>query len=635
MLDKAGSPTAVMAVLSRPSKRAVTGALVAIATLLLGNAILQANLGQTDDNIQACVNPAGHVRLLGQQFEGKYATECKKNEILFVWNVRGPDGPQGPLGPVGPGGPQGPAGADGVEGAQGLQGWEGAAGADGVEGAQGQQGWEGAAGADGADGPQGPHGLAGADGAEGPQGPQGLPGADGAQGPQGSQGLPGADGAQGPQGSQGLPGADGAQGPQGSQGLPGADGAQGPQGSQGLPGADGDQGTEGPQGLPGADGDQGPQGPQGLPGTDGAQGIQGPQGLPGGDGAQGPQGPQGLPGADGAQGPQGPQGLTGEDGPQGPAGADGDQGLQGAQGLPGTDGPQGPAGADGAQGPQGPQGPEGPTADLTTVESRLTTLESTVADLQARVDVLESGGSGLSFQEILDILDPQQGVILPLMTNGQMDVQTFRTVGAQELLFTYSKRLDAFTTAPTTIAGVPIVDFNGVDEGADTTDADFWTSPSGFSIGLWVNFDRTELTTLMAKWVTNRREFQLDIDGGGKLAVLLYDDNANALIGRIDGSPQTGSWMFLVATYGGGVTAASAKIYTDGVRTDTAGTASGGGFTNIRNGSAQVELANHLGARSLDGRIAGGPIGPFFTHKVLTDLEVQSLYAIGAAVLGQ
>lgn len=59
------------------------------------------------DTIYACVNPAGHVRLVAP------GSSCRHEEQRVVWNVQGPQGPEGP---------QGPAGADGKDGAEGPAG---------------------------------------------------------------------------------------------------------------------------------------------------------------------------------------------------------------------------------------------------------------------------------------------------------------------------------------------------------------------------------------------------------------------------------------------------------------------------------------------------------------------------------
>lgn len=48
------------------------------------------------DQISACVNPAGQMRLVAS------GASCRPQEELVTWNVQGPEGPEGPQGPQGP-----------------------------------------------------------------------------------------------------------------------------------------------------------------------------------------------------------------------------------------------------------------------------------------------------------------------------------------------------------------------------------------------------------------------------------------------------------------------------------------------------------------------------------------------------
>jgi hypothetical protein len=65
-------------------------------------------LASASDEIRACVNPAGKVRLVAP------GSVCHQQEQLVVWNLQGPQGPQGEQGAEGPQGPEGPRGADGA-----------------------------------------------------------------------------------------------------------------------------------------------------------------------------------------------------------------------------------------------------------------------------------------------------------------------------------------------------------------------------------------------------------------------------------------------------------------------------------------------------------------------------------------
>lgn len=106
----------------------------------------------------------------------------------------------------------------------------------------------------------------------------------------------------------------------------------------------------------------------------------------------GPKGDKGDPGVAGPQGPQGPkgdQGDAGAPGAIGPKGDKGDPGPAGEAGAVGPAGPQGEKGDKGDPGPAGPQGPAGVTSEeIITMQTKITTLESTVSDLQAQVQTL-------------------------------------------------------------------------------------------------------------------------------------------------------------------------------------------------------------------------------------------------------
>lgn len=61
-----------------------------VLLLLFGSRALAA------EQISACVNPAGQMRLVAD------GVSCRPQEELVTWNVQGPEGPEGPQGPQGP-----------------------------------------------------------------------------------------------------------------------------------------------------------------------------------------------------------------------------------------------------------------------------------------------------------------------------------------------------------------------------------------------------------------------------------------------------------------------------------------------------------------------------------------------------
>ncbi|MDX1555654.1 MAG: hypothetical protein R3212_06485 [Xanthomonadales bacterium] len=75
--------------------------------------------GGDPDLVHACVNPAGHMRLVAPN-EG-----CRDEERAVDWGIQGPPGPPGQ------------DGQDGTDGQDGLDGQDGQDGSDGLDGVSG------------------------------------------------------------------------------------------------------------------------------------------------------------------------------------------------------------------------------------------------------------------------------------------------------------------------------------------------------------------------------------------------------------------------------------------------------------------------------------------------------------------
>lgn len=262
----------------------------------------------------------------------------------------------------------------------------------------------------------------------------------------GLPGLPGPQGPQGIQGEKGPKGDKGDQGPRGIQGPTGAQGIQGPKGDTGKTGPRGPQGIQGPQGKPFAikkiyssinemnsdynnkdvaigefvlinnnninDEDNSKLFVKTdtkfkfLTDLSGAQGIQGPKGDTGPQGLQGLQGLKGDKGEKGEKGDIGPQGIQGEVGEQGPQGPQGIQGIQGLKGDTGEQGPRGPKGEDAILPKLATVATTGKYSDLldapiipdkyddSPLLEKISILETTVASLLKRIEILENGNGG-------------------------------------------------------------------------------------------------------------------------------------------------------------------------------------------------------------------------------------------------
>ena len=246
------------------------------------------------------------------------------------------------------------------------------------------------------------------------------------------------------------------------------------------------------------------------------------------------------------------------------------------------------------------------------------------------------------YQIILDILGPT-GVILPLVadTGTNSFGSSFTTVGAQSIDFTWSEPASAFDTPPSLVGNAPVVTFNGVDEEADTPDADYWSvddsGDAGFSVGAWVYFkSATHFWILTKRLGSNDGEWEFAVISTGLVRLRLLDQSFPVSVQRIsDAAVSENVWIHVVATYdgtGGGAAMNGAVLYVDGVA--VASTASNNGnYAAMDNQDDPVTLGFRADASPsyANGKMAGGPIGPFFTHKELSAVDIAGLYKLGKA----
>ena len=268
-------------------------------------------------------------------------------------------------------------------------------------------------------------------------------------------------------------------------------------------------------------------------------------------------------------------------------------------------------------------------------------------------EAIEEAVRASLYEAVLDILGAT-GTILPIgdPKHGLLTASTFTTVGGEQVTFTWSEPPNDFDTKPGYKALVPVVNFNGSDEEADTPDAAYWTRDDGasqaFSIGIWVRLDALGGITLakfnqdaaIFEWTqtveTGRPRFRVSDDSAGVIPERQVDAGA---------ALSTDTWYFVVTVYDaadGAWTGATAMDfvthYVDGaVRASTA--TNNASYVAMEDGTSEVTLAHRQdgvgGAESLfNGKIAGGPMGPFFVQKALTADEVLRLYEIGRRALG-
>ena len=263
----------------------------------------------------------------------------------------------------------------------------------------------------------------------------------------------------------------------------------------------------------------------------------------------------------------------------------------------------------------------------------------------------QRGRSGLWLREqaalyevVLNILG-STGTIIPVgdPKHGLLSATTFKTAGEEQVVFTPSEKLEDWDTKVGSKNGVPIVTFNGTDEEADSPDAAYWSRVSAvFSVGMWVNMKDATNNDLLAKYNSNgqdNREWRFLLEGADKLQLLLFDESvaADPTIGTLADTALTqDTWVFVGATYDGSANATGINLYQDGALVASTD-------SDDANFVAMEDLAGamHLGfvtggsggTNYLDGKVAGGPLGPFYTQKQLSADEVLRLYEVGRRAL--
>jgi hypothetical protein len=248
------------------------------------------------------------------------------------------------------------------------------------------------------------------------------------------------------------------------------------------------------------------------------------------------------------------------------------------------------------------------------------------------------------YQEYLNILDPTKGVIIPLgdrkyESAGQTSVNT---IGAISATFTYSTALPSFTRVYDFLGPyqIPIIHFDGITESADSPDADYWSRVSGaFSIGAWINGNNfVSVDGILTKHDSSSNGEWYLATSGGDAILFLRDQSVPASASRRSTTNlSTGTWYSVIATFDG-ATGASAgntiNIYLNGAVNQAAGITDGT-YVDMENKTNIVSIGKFSNS-SLphDGLMTGGPLGPFFTQKELSPIEVNILYESGRALLG-
>jgi len=235
---------------------------------------------------------------------------------------------------------------------------------------------------------------------------------------------------------------------------------------------------------------------------------------------------------------------------------------------------------------------------------------------------------------------------------GRTQVTTVGQGAGDGLVFTYSEGVASFDTPPRhrhNQLWLPDIAFNGTDEEADSPDADFWTrndgANEGFSVGAWLNItDTANNRVILSKWDDNHaiQEWLFYLTTNDTLELLVRDDNVPTTANRTsDDAITQGQLAFFVMTYdgsGGASAMNGVTLYQNGVVLASTATNSGT-YLAMENGTSTLGLAARFNAtpakqQFFDGRMLGGPIGPFFTQQELNASQIARLYKIGLVAQG-
>ena len=162
---------------------------------------------------------------------------------------------------------------------------------------------------------------------------------------------------------------------------------------------------------------------------------------------------------------------------------------------------------------------------------------------------------------------------------------------------------------------------------ADSSDFTF-TAGNPFSVGCWFNSPAIGTDHLIGK--TNNtseshanNEWYFHLASGGKLCLQCFDPSESAIIGRKYNTPlSSNTWYYGLATYDGGDTDFSVKIYLNGERVDDSNQNAGSGFTTMDNTATDLTFA-----RTANGSVnyAGYMCNAAIWSRELNETEIRSI----------
>ena len=236
------------------------------------------------------------------------------------------------------------------------------------------------------------------------------------------------------------------------------------------------------------------------------------------------------------------------------------------------------------------------------------------------------------------------GTIIPLGDRrfGDVGGTTLTLTGDVQQTLTWQEAPDSWDTPfdptdPSCWQGlVPVYKFNGTNEFGVIADDSYWSrddsSGEGFSVGGWCKPDDLGSDRY---WFTKAGEWRMMFESS-KFRNRLVD---GAAVPRCEIAFTTvDEWHFFVWTYdgtGGATSQTGANCYIDASSSGIS-RAEDGSYSAMSDGANGVVIGSQSasGGRVYSGKMAGGPLGPFFTTKELSADEIQALYNLGVSALG-
>lgn len=200
--------------------------------------------------------------------------------------------------------------------------------------------------------------------------------------------------------------------------------------------------------------------------------------------------------------------------------------------------------------------------------------------------------------------------------HGALTGSTLTTIGEQQVTVTASEAWNAWDVPAGRFVGIiPYLDFNNIDEEADTPDIAYFSrddsAGQGMSVGalLFVPSDNSE-RPIMTKAVTDNLEWAFEIDTDSRLKFRLADESVSATVDlKFNDTQVLSSWYFGVFTYdgrGGASAFDGMTLFQDGVQPAQT-TASAGTFVAMEPSSGRLNISATGvpgNAQFFNGRIA-------------------------------